>query len=199
MKKIEKVDYLLSDLTRKEAEKKGKLKQWLKLNRHWEDYLKFKEKVLQSQQIYSEEAIQWLFANEIKNVDYWIELKLDWDSLTFDSCNILLNNDLQLHRVMKVLSNELFTRLESVLKDNPITINNNHTVPLNKIDFFLEWFNIHLCDDLSDVASYVAINSISNTITTMLTDNKVITRLTTNIVENFEHIIIDDHYLIKVR
>jgi hypothetical protein len=199
MKKIEKVDYLLSDLTRKEAEKKGKLKQWLKLNRHWEDFLKFKEKVLQSQQIYSEEAIQWLFANEIKNVDYWIELKLDWDSLTFDSCNILLNNDLQLHRVMKVLSNELFTRLESVLKDNPITINNNHTVPLNKIDFFLEWFNIHLCDDLSDVASYVAINSISNTITTMLTDNKVITRLTTNIVENFEHIIIDDHYLIKVR
>jgi hypothetical protein len=199
MKKIEKVDYLLSDLTRKEAEKKGKLKQWLKLNRHWEDYLKFKEKVLQSQQIYSEKAIQWLFANEIKKVDYWIELKLDWDSLTFDSCNILLNNDLQLHRVMKVLSNELFTKLESVLKDNPITINNNHTVPLNKIDFFLEWFNIHLCDDLSEVASYVAINSISNTITTMLTDNKVITRLTTNIVENFEHIIIDDHYLIKVR
>lgn len=199
MKKIEKVDYLLSDLTRAKAEKKGKLTQWLKLQNEWENYLIFKKRVLEYGQVYSDEAIQWLFANLTEGFDYWIELKLNWNDITNNSVNTLFNNDLQLHPIMEVLSNELFNTLQDVLKNNPVTINNNSIIPLDKINWFVKSFNIHLCNDLSDIITYVAINSISNTITTMLTDNKVITRLTTSIVENFEHIIIDDHYLIKVR
>jgi hypothetical protein len=122
---MKKIEYLLSNLTRTEAEKKGKLKQWLKLQNEWEDYLKFKKELVQYGQVYSDKAIQWLYLNDAENAKLWLETSIEfakivdrnWDILTM---NVNEDNIIYLSYLIDKYTSALFIDVldNSIVDDN---------------------------------------------------------------------------------
>ena len=199
MKKIEKVDYTLSNLTKEQAESIGLLSQWLKLHNEWENYLEFKRYVLHYQQVYSVKAIQWLYINDPRQAIYWIELNLNWYDVTKTNYNILSNNILNYQTILDDVKDNLYIQISKILENNKMSLEHNSNISDEKVNYFINLINLRLAEDLSQVIADIATQDISNIIDKIVIEETAIERMTLQLKERFQYIIIDDHYLIKMK
>jgi len=195
MFKIQEVDYLFSELSRKQAKHKNVLEEWNTFHSNIANYDNYKQQYLKLGNVYSEKAIQWLFANGYKIEDFWIETDLNFKKFTGDSLVNLKKSNLnnpKLKKLFNEVEGSLYHLILAIFTEGKDPDKNN----------FEERLKYDLFNTISIILADFIITNLKkgkfNEILTGGINNTYLDILTKKIINNYLIVKIDDHYLIRL-